>query len=377
MKKFLGAILAFSLAVTPAFAGEIENADVNIITENQQPTVYTISLEDAINMAFENNVQIEANLLKQKGNEISASSARMLKREYKDMVVNVSTSFDAYCLKNGYYVQASEMAHRISQKESDKIKANISYNVTEAYYNLVLVQKLVNAAENSYNLALDNQKAVEAQFSLGLIPELDYENASITVMLCENTLNEYKLNYEIAEQNLKILLHKDTENCTLVLTDEIECEDFTSNFEDDITSAMETRFDLYSLKESRNLAEEYFNCAKITGEGAATYNTAYASYIEADFNYTNTQKLIGLSLKSSYNKIITTKANMETARMQYEMDLKEYDAAKLKYELGMIANLELTKCINDLYSSQVNYANAKLSYRLAVEKYKYEITIGL
>ena len=63
--------------------------------------------------------------------------------------------------------------------------------------------------------------------------------------------------------------------------------------------------------------------------------------------------------------------------MQYEIDLKEYDAAKLKYELGMITNLELTSCINDLYSSQVNYANAKLGYRLAVEKYKYEITIGL
>jgi len=378
MKKFLGAVLAFSLAITSVFSHNPATVDgETVINPNINPTVYNISLEDAINMAFENNVQIEANLLKQKGNEISASSARMLKREYKDMVINVSTNFEAYCLKNGYYVKAAEMAHRISQKENEKIRANISYNVTEAYYNVLLMKKLVNAAENSYKLALDNQKAVDAQFSLGLIPELDYENAGITVTICENTLNEYKLNYEIAEHNLKILLHKDTENCTLVLTDEIECEDFESDFEKDIASAMETRFDLYSLKENRNLAEEYFNCARVTGEGAATYNTAYASYIEADYNYTNTKKLIGLSVKSAYNKIITTKANMETARMQYEIDLKEYDATKLKYELGMIANLELTKCINDLYTSQVNYANAKLGYRLAVEKYKYEITIGL
>ena len=43
----------------------------------------------------------------------------------------------------------------------------------------------------------------------------------------------------------------------------------------------------------------------------------------------------------------------------------------------MITNLDLTSSINDLYSAQVSYANAKLTYRLAVEKYKYEITVGL
>ena len=33
--------------------------------------------------------------------------------------------------------------------------------------------------------------------------------------------------------------------------------------------------------------------------------------------------------------------------------------------------------INELYDAQVSYANAKLGYRMAVEKYKYEISTGL
>lgn len=379
MKKIMSAALALSLALTSVsavFADTAETANV-ASAPSAEPAVYSISLDEAVQMAYENNAQLEANLLKQKGNEVSRSSAAITQRTYRNMAVNVSSNFDLYCLKNGYYVDAAEMGIRISQMEYEKIKADIAYDVTEAYYNLVLMQKLLNAAENSYNLALDNKKAVDAQYALGLIPELDYENANVTVQSCENALTEYKLNYETAEQNLKILINKDAENCTVIPTDEIECEEYISNPDEDIPSAMETRFDLSSLKETLDLAETYFDLSKALTDESATYNTAYASYMEADYNYTHTQKLIALSIKSAYNKVLTTKANMETSKLQYEIELKKYDASKLKYELGMITNLELTSCINDLYSAQVNYANSKLNYRLAVEKYKYEITIGL
>ena len=68
---------------------------------------------------------------------------------------------------------------------------------------------------------------------------------------------------------------------------------------------------------------------------------------------------------------------MDLSKAQYETELKKYDAAKLKYELGMITNNELTQTINTLYEAQISYANAKSNYRMAIEKYKYEITIGL
>ena len=201
MKKFIGATLALTLILAQISV----SAQISDTTSEQK--IYSISLNDAVNMAYEENAQIEANLLKQKGNKLNLSVARISKREAKNVKANISSGFELYCVKNGYYVKASEMALRISEMESEKIKANIAYNVTQSYYNLVLMQKLLDAAENSYELALNNKKAVDAQFELGLIPEIDYENAEVTVQLCENALNEYKLNYEIAEQNLKILIN--------------------------------------------------------------------------------------------------------------------------------------------------------------------------
>lgn len=409
MKKFYKAVLALTIlsltlpagafaAETPADADTYETEQLEEQTANEydaaddltdtdtyeeeQPEdreakVYAITLSEAIDMAYEDNAQLEANELEQYGNEISLKSANTTMRSYRNVVVNVSSSFEAYCLKNGYYVEAAEMALRLSQSENEKIRASIAYDVTEAYYNLVLMQKLTAAAENSYNLALDNMTVVDAEAALGMIPNIDYQNAELTVAKCKNALDTYKLQMQIAENNLKILLNKDEENCRIIPTDEIECEYYSSDVTADIEAAMNTRYDVNALKEQRDLAEKYFDMSSALTDHSATYNTAYASFMKADYNYTHNSKLIALSIQSGYNNILTSEANMETARQTYEIKLLEYESSKLKYELGMITNLDLTSSINDLYSAQVSYANAKLTYRLAVEKYKYEITIGL
>ncbi|MBQ8526535.1 MAG: TolC family protein [Clostridia bacterium] len=381
MKRILSAVLA--LCVVSASLGvcaedtSFDVSTVSVSEEKAAPVVYELTLEQAIEMAYENNPQLEANKFDQLGKEISLESAMLQEKQYRKITVNVASAFETYCLKKGYYLDAAEVQLELSRKEADKISGSVAYDVTEAYYNYVLMQKLVNAANNSYELASENLAMVEAQYNLGLIAKLDYENASISVSMAKNAVEAYKLNMETAEENLKILLHKDDENCTIKVFDDVDCSDYTSDADSDTEAAMESRYDLTALKKSKELAYKYFDLAEILTSDSAIYNTAYASYVKADYDYTNTKKLIALLIKSSYNSILTSKADMDTAQLSYEMKLKEYESAKLKYDLGMITNLQLTQTINELYESQVEFANAKITYRLAVEKYKYEITVGL
>ncbi len=390
MKKSYLAIAAFVIAFSTAgtsFAddtaviGGEDGPTAIYVTDDSaesEPTVYSLSLDDAIKMAYDGNEKLRANELEQYGNEINIKSAEITYLRMKKASVRLPDGFETmYCAKNGYGLEAARMQLRLSQKKNEQIKGTIAYDTTQAYYNCGLMNKLVNAAQNSYELAVANQNVVDAQYALGLIPKLDYENASIAVERAANALNSYELQRDLAYENLKILLNKDTENCSIVITDEIECSDYESDVVSDAASAVETRYDLTALKESRDLAKMYFDLSDVLTEASAVYNQANAAYVQADYDYTNTCKLITLSIKSCYNNILTAKADMNTAELTYNMKVKEYDSAKVKYELGMITNLELTKTINDLYDAQVTYANAKLSYRMAVEKYKYEVTIGL
>ena len=61
------------------------------------------------------------------------------------------------------------------------------------------------------------------------------------------------------------------------------------------------------------------------------------------------------------------------------MDIRErdYRASQIKYEMGLISNMELTSAMNELSQYRVQLQQARLTYRLAVDKYKYEISIGL
>lgn len=339
-------------------------------------TQYTLSLEEAVAMAFEDNDRINANLHKQLADDINIESAYLTRKPYKKMPVNVSDNFEMYCLREGYYIKAAEMSLRLSKLEESKIRSSISYEVTQSYYNLVLMRKLVNAADNAYNLAISNKAVVDEQFALGLIPRLDYDNALISVEMAKNALDSYLIKEDIAQDNLKINLGIE-EDCEIILTDDIECEEYVSNNARDIEIALETRYDITALKETRDLAYEYMDLSTVLTESSATYNKAYSSYLDAQYNYTSTLKLMRLSLKSAYNDIITSAQNMSISQKQYDVKLREYEASKIKYDLGIISNIELTKAINDLYDAQVSYANAKLTYRMAIEKYKYEITTGL
>lgn len=369
MSKICSCILVAVMLIMSA-SGVLASED------NNAKTQYTLSLDDAVAMAFEDNDRINANLHKQRANDISVDTAYLTRKPYKKMPVNVTNNFEMYCLREGYYIKAAEMSLRLSKLEEGKIRSSISYEVTQSYYNLVLVRKLVNAANNAYNLALSNKAVVDEQFALGLIPRLDYDNALISVEMAKNALDSYLINEDIAQENLKINLGIE-EECDIILTDDIKCEEYISDSAQDIEKAMETRYDINALRETRDLAYEYMDLSTVLAESSEIYNKAYSSYLDAEYNYTSTLKLMKLSLKSAYNNIMTSAQNMSISQKQYDIKLREYEASKIKYDLGTISNIELTKAINDLYDAQVSYANAKLTYRMAIEKYKYEITTGL
>lgn len=369
MNRLYAGILTIILLISPIAA----SAE---ITTDTGPIIYELSLDEAIDMAFDGNERVKANEHKQYADKISVDSAYLTRKPYKKMPVNAATNFETYCLKEGYYIEAAKMSQRLSKLEGDKIRSSVSYDVTNSYYNVVLAGKLVNAANNAYNLALENKKIVDRQYELGLIAQLDYENALLAVETASNMVSTYTMNERIAKDNLAVHLGIDGE-CDFILTDDIECEEYFSEVDTDIRNALESRYDITALMETRDLSYKYFELAKVLTESTAVYNKAYSSYLDAEYNYDSTKKLMAISLRSMYNNVLTQKQNMTLAEKQYNIKQKEYEAAKIKYELGSISNIELTKSINDLYDSQVSFANTKLSYKMAIEKYRYEINTGL
>jgi outer membrane protein TolC len=82
-------------------------------------------------------------------------------------------------------------------------------------------------------------------------------------------------------------------------------------------------------------------------------------------------------LKATYNNLLNAGDNLNLSKMELSIKNREYEASKIKYEIGVITNMELTDNLNKKLISEVDYEKAKLDYKLAKEKYEYEIKTGI
>lgn len=381
LKKVVGIVLSVILVSFSVYADETNDINVSDIEKDEinfveEIKTYTLTLEDAINIALDNNPQLKACLAKKDDNKIQLDSAKETKAQYRDLKnIPISTAYELVYIKNGYYVHTYEKTLELSDYEYKQIESKIAYDVTQKYFNLKNCEKLVEIAQNSYNLVLENFNNANLSYNLGYISKSELDSAKVGLMQAEFALDSYKNNYDIAKEDFKISLRKNDENCNFILTSGIEVTEFETNLSEDLKVAENSRYDIASLKVNYELAKEYLDLT--LGAATARKSAAQSSYITAEYNYTNNKSLILLSIKSSYNNISATRNNVKLSEEKLKLKKNTYEIAKIQYEHGLITNSELLTSLNDVYSAEVEYENTKLNYILAVDKYKYDIQIGI
>lgn len=342
----------------------------------QEKKTYTLTLNQAIDAAMTDNPQLEACDAEQKSNQYNLSAAMSTKSKYKKMPVYAS-SYDTMYIKDGYYVDMYKRLIELNTKKREQITSSIAYDVTQSYYQYKIAESLCDVAQKAYDLAKDNYENVNKRLELGMISQLDADNASLSVSSCESTLNDYTRQLDIAKENLKIKLQLDGQDCDFVLTDGIDYKAFEADADSDIEKAMDTRYDVASLKVNYELAQEYFDMTKPLTPGSAKYQTAYSDFVSKEYSYTNNKKLIALSVRSSYNSVLSAADALDNAQRSEEIAKRTYEINKVKFDNGMITNSDLTTSLNNYLNAGIGLENAKLTYKLAYEKYGYEISIGL
>lgn len=396
-KKLISAIVLSTmlLSCVGAFAEEIETSvteeevteeipsEIEEV-EEEDASVLELSLEDAINMALEKSPRVEAADAAITSAQLNLEVARDSKKEFDSMskyvsvAVNVSDGLELGYLKHGYYTEAAQVGLELETIEKEQVLASIKYEVTEKYYNVKLMERLVEIARTGLQIAQDNSDVVKKNYELGYVSQLEVKNVDNAVLKAQHSVESYERNLDIAKESFKISLMIENDERELVLTDEISLPEMPENTDEKINGAMETRYDVTALKKAAALSERYFTITNYyVGASTAMYYSAYSDYLSSKYTYENSSKLIKLSLVNEYNSMVTAYDNVESCENELEIKNVEYESAKIKYEMGMITNLELTSIMAELDSAKVQLENAQVTYLLAVKKFEYNTTIGL
>jgi len=349
----------------------------SVYAEENAVKTYTLSLDDAIKMMIERDPSFKSADVKLADAERQLHEAYENQEDSKKMAVRISSGISGLLMQKGYYVEQAKLGVESAKREKEQKTASSSYNITQQYYSVKLCEKLLESAQSAYELTLNNKNTIDTQFSLGLVSELDVNNAAYALNQAKAARDKYERNLILARKNFATHIFIDDEEFVLNLTDGIEYEAFETNLQEDVKKALESRYDVYLLKNSVKLAETKASIAKHLGTDSSTYSSANQEYVQSEVTYKNTSRLIALSVNASYNAIIDAKDALFLAEEKLKLSQQEYNIAKVQYELGMITGTQLTSIMNAVTASQIELENAKLTYKLAVEKYGYDITVGL
>ncbi len=348
----------------------------NIVYAEDDKKVYTLTLDDAIKMAAEYSPDMECHEINKTNAKIQLQSAASASKNSQKVEIYASTNFEMNFVKRGYYVEAARSQIALLPYEKTQLEARLAYNTTSLYYNVKNASAVCDIAKSAVERANANKKIIQNQFDLGAATALDVQNADIALMQAKANLSKCENAYTMAQDRLKIQLGIDGE-CSFNLTDDINVDELNADLDADTASAMNNRYDTVALKENIKLTALYLNIASALSEKGATYYSAYKNNITAQYNYSTGIKNIALLIKDAYFTAVQAGENTKISAQLLDYATKNYEVSKLKSEMGMISSLVLSAASDELTSAQNTYQNALLNEKLAIEKYKYEVAIGL
>ncbi len=291
----------------------------------------------------------------------------------------------------------------IEQSRASKI--DMTKQVKDAYYAVLLAKNSLSVLERSINNANETLKSTKASFEQGLVSEYDYIRAQVQVNNLNPTYINAKNGLELAILQLKMILSLPTDQ-EIVLKENLE--DFsdkvievniTENTAENNSDLRQLDLNIVSLQNSLRLVNSQ-HYPSLSAFGQYSYLTQSDDFKFADYNWVGSaavglqlnipifngrtvvnkakqikislQELqlqkeylkegIDLQIQAAINSMKAAKEQLEANKDAIKQAERGYEIAKVRYQTGAGTILEL----ND---SELSMTQANLTYQQSLYDY--------
>jgi len=435
VKKFLLFLLIFVISVSYSeeyltlekLTPLLENSPLAKIYKSQyENSVIKLNLTQA---SF--NPQINSSISYSQG-EVKYLN---LNKTQQNQDINVSLSFSDVLLlwgKNGIDYQASLIDVEKARNNLKSNLQNLFYQLTQQFYNLYLAQEQLKIVSESYNLALEQSNIAEKKFANGEISQVDLLSAKINLKNAEINLSSAKNNLESAYKSLENLLGTKLDRVPVKL--DLNYTPFNENPEDLINilnknniNILNAELDLkkaelslsqanlpswtFSLNGSYNKDKNALSFSFNTQSYALNLNYKYNSsllsnstsssqdswnigfsfsipifdsgirnnnikqaelqVLQAQLTLENIKKEQELNFWQTYYALLQAQENIKQKELTLQQKKQNYEYQKIRYDLGLITELDLKNAELSVLQAQYDLSKAILDfnlYRLKLEQ---------
>ncbi len=396
----------------------------------------SLSINEAVNMAIENNNSIkiateetnvaEANLSAAKGANgitVSLGSSLSASDRVKDGISSdfekgnsnsISASIPIYTgNKNELNIDNSKIDLEKSQLNLERTKETVKYDTVKAYYDILEAKRTIDIDQESVDNYQQHLTNVQNLYAAGSVPKSDLLRSQVALSDAQQSLISAKNTYDINLSTFRNIIKLDR-NENVVLTEDFSYEPFKMSLSECLDYAINFRRDLKSAQLDLDVAKNDIEIAKAgylptvdfsissswdkqalpSGDDhdyranvSANWNlfdsnvtrsnvqAAEANYNKAGYTLSDTEDNVDLEVRQAYLNMREAEKRFNSTSLAVQQAEEDYFIASEKYRVGAGIILDVIDAELALSQAKLNYTSAQYDY--ARYKANLEYAIGV
>ncbi|BAL84318.1 hypothetical protein SELR_26100 [Selenomonas ruminantium subsp. lactilytica TAM6421] len=386
-----------------------------------------LNLQDAVQMALENNRSIKSaladvdsarwnlsNYRRQTGVTLSLSSganrvndtlARASHQGDNSYYTNSATAaipLYNFSLRSG--IEAAGYALNSADVTLENTKQFIRYQATADYYNILNYKNLIKVQEDTVRAYQEHLDNVNAQYRVGTVAKSDVLSSQVNLANAQQALTTAQNNYDIAVATLNNVLGLPTDT-VLEIDDQLKHPSYDLKLEDCTSYALNNRADGAAAYYAVKQAEAGINQAKAgwyptvtasatkaiegknefktdhgntwtigatanwnifdNGATSASVHSAEASLAKAQEAMHAQDETIQLDVRTAFLNLQAAEKNIGTTETAVKQAEEDLKIANVRYSAGVGTNLDVMDATEKMTAARTNYNNALYTYNLS------------
>ncbi|MGB8657958.1 MAG: TolC family protein [Candidatus Zixiibacteriota bacterium] len=275
-------------------------------------------------------------------------------------------------------LKAAKISKLQAQKNMQKTEEETYYDVSEAYYKALIIQKQLNNLKVVLAVSEQSLKSTELKYENGLVKKIDVDKIKVSYNSTNSQMQQTELNYKQFLNNLKYVMGMPADS-TMVLSDslfEIEPTDSESSYSNE--KYLENRIDyqLQKINLSLQTVDKTNNIAAYLPTLSLYANYNYQA-MRSEFDFLKSGKqwyrnsAVGLQLKipifsgfQRLSKVSQSQLNIEKAKENIKLKEQSIKVEISNYEI------QYRTALDNIENEKENLALAESVYRSTQQEFK-------
>lgn len=332
----------------------------------------SLTLEQAIELAMQNNSQVELNKLSVDKARLKLEQDRFAARKIDEKYV---TSYETALAKYVLPV-SSQMGLTVAEATARLSDNSLKLEVEAAYYDLLKKQAALDNARNALERSREQLRIAQESFKAGVVAKAEVIGAEVLVAAKEAAVIMAQNNYDKAEMDLaqSVGLPLDTK---IEPAGKFSFAPVSIDLAAEVEKGLQNDVALIAAREGLKVAEVSFEqAANFYTPNVFAYREAQYGLEEAKVNLKKAQVDAELKIRQAYLDLMSAEQGYKTLEASLSSAQEAYRVAKLKYEAGVATRLEMEQAADSLSEQEAGMMEMLYNYNLAAAQFKYGIFMG-